>query len=106
MSLSDKQIDELKAKHGADLAGVTDEFGNIYVLKRPSRADFDRWFDSDRKTPDARQLVESCLVYPSTDVMIAALDKQPGLLQCRNGLLDAAVNQTGFKEGAASIKKL
>jgi hypothetical protein len=104
--LTDKQIDELKAKHGANIVGVVDEDGNIFVLKRPSRADFDRWFDSDRKSPDARQLVKSCLVYPSASDMDSALDKQPGLLQCRNGLLDAAVNQTGFREGAATLKKL
>lgn len=105
MSISDKQIEDLKAKHG-EIFGVEDSEGNLFVFKRPSRADFDRWYDSEKKSQDGRELVQSCLVHPTRDDLISALDKSPGLLQCRNGFVDAAVKAANFTEASATLKKL
>ncbi len=106
MPISQKQIDELKAQHGDTLIGVVVGIDDTFIFKRPSRADFDRWYDSDRKVAAARELTQACLVYPDRDSYIATLDKMPGVLMCNSGFLDAVVNSAGFQQGSVTLKKL
>jgi hypothetical protein len=105
--LNDKVISELKEKHGDALVAV-EASGVTLVFKRPTRGEFDRWFDkrSDHGTAAARELAQACLVYPARDEMIAALDQRPAMLMCRGGILDAITELAGLSEDAATAKKL
>jgi hypothetical protein len=105
--LDDKKIQELKSLHG-DLVAVSAKGGNPLIFKRPARADFDRWHDytGDSKTDAARVLAQSCLVHPDRDGMMVELEKFPGLLVCRDGILDTIVALAGFKAEDTIVKKL
>ncbi len=107
MTISDKQVEELKARHGDNLVGLTASDGTTLVFKRPSRSDFDRWVDGQgRGTEAARELAQSCLVYPDRDGMISLLDRLPGVLMCHNGILDTITKSAGYESGTTSVKKL
>lgn len=109
--LTDEQITTLKAQHGDVLSIVQDPDGNMLVFKPPTRAVYDRWIDKgDNKQPsaNARELAQACLVFPDRDGMIAMLDKRPGMLLGKNGVLDTITGMAGLfgEEGGAVSKKL
>lgn len=95
MALDDKTIEELKAKH-SDLMQV-EEDGTSLVFRKPTRTEYDRWFDkrNDQPTAAARELAQSTLVYPARDEMIAMLDRKPALLMCAGGVLDVITKMAG-----------
>jgi hypothetical protein len=104
--LDDKKIAELKAKH-KDLQAVETPNGSL-VFRKPSRAEYDRWFDKTQSTPGertaaARELAQSCLVFPDRDGFIAILDEWPALL-CAE-VLSACTAGAGLQD-TFPVKKL
>ncbi len=100
-------VAQLKAKHGDALIGVTAADGNMLVFRRPMRAEYDRWFDKrrDKPTEAGRELSQACVVYPDVAALFVALDRQPALLMCSNGIVDAITELAGF-DGVPAPKKL
>lgn len=105
--LDPKVIEGLKSQHGPDLCGVKTRDGSILVFRRPTRLEYDRWFDTREKSPSsaARELAQSCIVHPGRDAMIAALDAQPALLMCKGGISDALTDLAGLDQ-ETELKKL
>jgi hypothetical protein len=105
--LDPKIVEDLKAKHGPNLCGVKTRDGAVLVFKRPSRQEYDRWFDTRDKAPSsaARELAQACLVYPERNDMIAALEAQPALLMCKGGISDAITDLAGLDQ-ETELKKL
>lgn len=95
-----KTIDDLKAKYGEDNLCALQAAGQLLIFRRPTRIEYDRWFDkasSGDKNPSAaaRELVQSALVYPTRTELISVLDKMPAVLQCQGGLLDSVTKLAG-----------
>lgn len=107
-----KTIDELKAKYGEDNLVAIEAAGQVMIFRRPTRIEYDRWFDkasSGDKNPSAaaRELAQSALVYPTRTDMISVLDKLPAILQCKGGILDSITSLAGMnREGDFVAKKL
>lgn len=106
--LDEKKIEDLKAKHGTDLAMVESRKGPL-VFRRPTRTEYDRWRDETRNEPEnssrhARQLAKATLVFPDEAGFDAALDDQPAIL-CRE-VLDCICEMAGLVGDRAPIKKL
>lgn len=96
MALDEKTIEDLKSKH-AELMSV-EEDGTTLVFRRPTRAEYDRWFDkrNERPTDSARELAQSTLVHPKREEMIELLDRKPALLMCAGGVLDVITKMAGI----------
>lgn len=105
--LSENTIRDLKTKHGDNLAAI--DCGDVVLVFRgPTRDEFDRWFDrsSNERTSAARELAQSCVVYPGLDDMRACLDRSPGLLMRKGGILDVVTDLAGFDDQRDKVKKL
>jgi hypothetical protein len=102
-----KQIDELKSIHGKDLVSVEYE-GVECVFRKPKRQEYDRWLASSRddSTVAGRELVQSCVVYPSAVEALAHIDLYPALLAAPGGYVDSITELAGLgKTGVLSTKK-
>ena len=98
--------EKLKLEHGDDLIQFECDEKTTLVFRKPKRAEFDRWFDKrDQGTAAARELAQSTLVHPGRDDFIAILEKIPGLLMGKAGILDGLIDLTGFG-GSIVAKKL
>jgi hypothetical protein len=105
--LTDEKIAELKAKHPTLIMVEAAHDGTALVFRKPTRHEYDRWQDSDKKTKDHRELASSTLVFPENPAeFMAILDRLPGLLTVRGGILDSVCSLAAFEEGAAASKKL
>lgn len=103
--LDEAKILELKSKH-PNLVAVRASNGTELVFRMPKRLEFDQWHDNREKgSQPGLSLARQCLVYPAQDEMIAALDDQPALLMCKDGIVDAITDLAGA-DGGASQKKL
>lgn len=107
--MDEKQIQELKAQHGNDLAEV--EFhGQSFVFRKPKRAEYDYWIKkvSEDATQAGRELSQQCIVFPSAAEMFAAIDETPALLRAQNGFVDTITELAGLTKGGilATKKKL
>lgn len=105
--IDEKTIADLKSVHGK-LGVVTSSTGGELVFRKPKRAEYDRWFDSREESPTkaARELAQSCLVHPDREGMISALDEQPALLMCGNGIIDTLTDLAGVSTANAAQKKI
>lgn len=104
--LTEAELNELKDKHGTIVA-VEAPTGTL-VFRKPKRAEYDRWFDKSqadkaKASEHARELAQSCLVHPSRDGFLAALDDCPSLL-CGE-VLTAVTSLCGLQTNY-EIKKL
>jgi hypothetical protein len=104
--MEDAKIAELKQKHGNDLIMVTAPDGTEVVFRPPQRLEYDQWYDkrNDGSAP-ARQLAQSCLVYPDRAAMAAVLDRYPYVLQGKDGFIDVITDLAGA-DGGVTAKKL
>lgn len=105
--LNDTQIAELKSKYTGELQLVSAPMGD-FVFKRPSRAAFDKWRDGlsnvdNSRSTLARELAQSCIVYPDYGDYLAQIDDQPGLTT--GEFLEACTSGVGFVE-KFEVKKL
>lgn len=98
MSPSDKEIDELKAKHGkleAICDDTTDEV--IVVVRAPTNPEWDRFtamiLDDDQKANASKTLARACTVWPDAEIY-----KQ------RPALVGTVVSQ--LREMAGSVKSV
>lgn len=89
----------LKAQHGR-IEVVEFDDGRVVVLRKPSRAQFDSFIDSERKQAHKRQLVDDCRVHPSAEELVALLDEYPAALA--GPLTDAALRLAGV--GKARVR--
>lgn len=105
--LDQPQIDQLKVKHGSDLVLVTSPDGTELVFRKPTRAEYDAWYDKrDRATTAGRMLAQSCIVYPDIPGLMEALDRQPALLMCAKGIVDSITDLAGAEVGTTQSKKI
>lgn len=105
--MDQKLIDDLKAKH-TNLSLLTID-GMEFVFRTPTRPEFDRYMDSDKSQKGsavARELAASVLVYPERNDLIATLDRKPGALLAKGGVLDTILDMAGLNEDVATAKKL
>ncbi len=89
-----KTIDELKAKHGAELHQFSSDHYTVVVTK-PSRQVWRKFTDTivdERRRPDAvERLFLDCVVYPDQTAILAMLDARPALaLQFGNEIAELA----------------
>ena len=104
--MDDAKIAELKQQHGPDLGLVTAPDGSELVFRAPKRLEYDQWYDKRNEgSAPARQLAQSCLVFPDRATMIAVLDRYPYMLQGKGGFLDIITDLAGA-DGAVTAKKL
>lgn len=103
--LDDAKIQELKATH-KNLVCIETQTGASLVFRKPRRLEFDQWFDQrDKGSQAGLSLAQQCLVYPTPQEFMAALEDAPGVLMCRDGVVDAITDLAGA-DGGASKKKL
>jgi len=105
--LDEATIAKLKAQHGNDLIAVFTGDGSQLVFRKPSRLEYDRFYDKreDKPSESGRELAQCCVVHPGTDALFSTLDKQPALLMCFNGIVSSITKLAGF-EGVPAAKKL
>lgn len=104
--ITQEKIDELKAQYGA-LSLVEAPKGDI-VFRKPSRGEYDRWFDKNnsdkaKATQHARELVKACRVFPDEQGLDAILDDCPSLTACE--CLNAITGMCGLQDSFA-VKRL
>lgn len=93
--LTKEKIEELKTKHGADIAGFS-VLGQVFVLRTPTRPEFRRCMDrSDGgtgKSSDAlEELASACVVFPEQAEVAALFTRKPGIaLKLGNRALEMA----------------
>ncbi len=107
--LTDQQISDLKNRYpGQELTLVEADDTTDLVFKKPVRMEYNRWINTTEndKSAAALQLATACLVYPTYDQMIAALDKQPALLLKPDGIRTAILSLAGLDDEARKPKKL
>ncbi len=103
--LDNAKIAELKAAH-KDLIHIQTQAGSDLVFRKPKRLEFDQWFDArDKGSQSGLSLAQQCLVYPTPQEFMAALEDTPGILMCKDGVVDAITDLAGA-DGGASKKKL
>lgn len=73
--------EEIKALLGGKRGAVVEIDDQEIVIAEPTRAEFDRWSDSDKQTQATRVLVKSCVVHPDRGALDAILDKYPALVK-------------------------
>jgi hypothetical protein len=111
MAITPEVVSDLKQKHGDRLVEIQAPDGSSMVFRAPQRAEFDHWQDQIG-TPGAqrskvnRELAQQCLCYPDRDGMIAILDKYPGILGGKHGIVDSITDMVGLTEAGALAKKL
>lgn len=104
--MEETKIAELKQKHGNDLAMVTAPDGSEFVFRPPQRLEYDQWYDKRNEgSAPARQLAQSCLVFPDPAGMKAILDRYPYILQGKFGFIDVITDLAGA-DGGVTAKKL
>jgi hypothetical protein len=102
--IDDAKIQELKAKY-KDLIAVQASDGTTLVFRKPKRLEFDQWWDNREKgSQTGLSLAQQCLVHPTQQEMMATLEETPGLLMCRNGVVDSITDLAGADGGATSKK--
>lgn len=106
--LDEKEIAALKDKHGSELALVEVDDATEVIFKKPPRMEYNRWFNKRLDDPSAAalQLASACLVYPSYEQMVAALDKQPAILMRPDGFQAAILMLAGLGDEVRKPKKL
>lgn len=103
--LDQAKIAELKAAH-SDLICIEVQDGQQLVFRKPKRLEFDQWFDNQAKGSQAAlSLAQQCLVYPTPQEFMAALEKYPGVLTCKSGIADSITDLAGA-DGSVVSKKL
>ncbi len=103
--LDKAKIAELKAAH-KDLICIETQSGQQLVFRKPKRLEFDQWFDArERGSQSGLSLSQQCLVYPTPQEYMAALEEHPGVLMCKNGIVDSITDLAGA-DGSATAKKL
>lgn len=105
--LTDEKTIELKANFPGGLHLVQAPMGD-FVFKKPARAAFDKWRDglsdvSASRSALARELAQSCLVFPDYGEYLTQIDDQPGLTT--GEFLDACTTGVGMIE-KFEVKKL
>ncbi len=105
--LTDEKITELKSAYPGGLQCVVAPMGD-FVFKKPARAAFDKWRDglSDvaaSRSTLARELAQSCLVFPGYDEYLTQIDDMPGLTT--GEFLEACTSGVGMVE-KFEVKKL
>ncbi len=105
--LSEEQIADLKAKHGARLEMISDESGDLeVVVKPPPEAEWDRFttmlLDDEQKPRAMKTLVRSCVVYPEAAELKRLIAEQPGIVSTIGGQL----SEMAGASRAVSRKKL
>lgn len=105
--LTDEKTIELKANFPGGLQLVRAPMGD-FVFKKPSRAAFDKWRDGlanvdNARSTLARELAQSCLVFPGYDEYLTQIDDMPGL--STGAFLEACTEGTGFTD-KLEVKKL
>jgi hypothetical protein len=100
--IDETTIQGLKEKHGSALSTVEGPKGTL-VFRKPTRAEYDRWFDKNHASKNdasknARELVKACIVYPSTGP-----SGEPALLMAE--FLSAVTGLCGLDEDF-EVKKL
>lgn len=95
---AESAITETKNKYGR--AGVLAVDGETFVLRPPTRGEFDSWHDSEKGTAENRQLVLDCLVYPARDKYLSVLDKYPAV---RKDFFETAVELAGAGKANSRI---
>lgn len=94
MKPSEKDVEELKGKHGAGLHQLEHE-EHAVIVKVPSSGDAKRFraaTSDDAKKPHAlEQLLRSCVVWPDAAGLSAMLEERPFLVETfGGGLLEVA----------------
>lgn len=77
----DAKLSELEAQHGGLVIARTP--AGTLAFKRPTQAAFERFQDKmvkgGKESATARELCNSCLVYPTLDESYAVYERFPGL---------------------------
>lgn len=111
MALTAEKEAELVSKHGEGNLWLVSAPNATLVFRRPTRVEYDRWFDKTNKkdqspTVAARELAQAALVFPGADEFRAALDQRPALLMCKGGILDNLTDMAGSDTEDVETKKL
>lgn len=111
MAISEQKIQELKTQHGDRLYCVTSPDGDELVFRAPSQQEFDRWFDANQvgtmpASANARQFAGSCLVHPDGPSAKAVLERFPGMLGGKHGIVDVLTDAVGMTNKGNTVKKL
>jgi hypothetical protein len=106
IKIDPKALEAAKAEHGVDNLRLVRTGGREYLLKRPSRGEYQRFrkeSSNDRmKDECVETLVLDTIVIPSRDEFIALLDELPGLCE---ELVDHVLELAGLT-GKAQAGKL
>jgi hypothetical protein len=114
--MTDEEWQKLQEKYGeGNIAAVEVSPGRWIGFCKPTRAEYDRWFDqqsADKKnqTKYARELEQACVVWPGAgkgdpvghEAFKQALDHNPSLTMCE--CLDAVTGLAGLAD-RANIRK-
>lgn len=105
--LTAEKIAELKAAYPGALQHVAAPMGD-FVFKKAPRAAFDKWRDGlanvdNPRSTLARELAQSCLVFPDYGEYLTQLDDMPGL--STGAFLEACTEGSGFTD-KIEVKKL
>lgn len=107
--LTAEQTTDIRDKNpGVELVLIEADDKIDLVFKKPPRFEYNRWINTSEadKSGAALQLAAACLVYPSYEQMIAALDKYPALLLRPDGIRSALLSLAGLDDEARKPKKL
>jgi hypothetical protein len=107
MKTTPEIIAKLKSEHaGSELRKVTLKNGDEIVVRSPSRPEWQRMqdesVDEKKRAAAMRSIVRSCVVFPSKEEFLAALDRKPGLIET----LLPIVHELGGVEDAAQGEAL
>lgn len=101
--LTEEQIAELKSHHKELIAFEVN--GQPLVFRKPKRLEFDQWFDKRSESNAGLSLARQCLVFPTAQEFMAVLEERPGVLMCREGIVDSITDLAGA-DGGITAKKL
>lgn len=102
--LTEEQIRELKAKHGASgLYAFETELG-VVVLRTPTRPEFSRFVDTANQEGGSRSaamldLVRACVAYPEPKDFESIIDRRPGYVVQFAAKLQELAGNSGKLEG-------
>jgi hypothetical protein len=87
--LTDKEIAELKSKHGETLTAI-EATAAWLIFRKPTRHEYDRYLDkvtADRGSVRVAtwELAQSCMCAPSAAALTDAMDAEPALLMSEVG---------------------
>lgn len=105
--LDDKLISDLKDKHG-DISSIEFAGGIEAVFKKPPRQEYNRWYNKrdEDQSGSALILANACLVHPTYQELVQLLDKEPAMLMCKGGVIDAITDLAGVPGDSKKPKKL